>query len=45
MDNGSTYITFVVMTQGKWVVILLIAAILELYTTHRISHELDKEKQ
>ena len=43
--NGSTYITFVVMTQGKWVVILLIAAILELYTTHRISHELDKEKQ
>lgn len=43
--NGSTYITFVVMTQGKWVVILLIAAILELYTTHRISHELDKKKQ
>ena len=30
---------------GKWVVMLLIAAILEVYTTHRISSELEKEKQ
>jgi uncharacterized membrane protein SpoIIM required for sporulation len=28
---------------GKWVVLLLVAAILEVYTTHRISHELEKE--
>lgn len=28
---------------NKWVVFLLIAALLELYTTHRISHELKKE--
>jgi hypothetical protein len=28
---------------NKWVAILLIAALIELYTTHRISHELAKE--
>ena len=28
---------------GKWMVLMLIAAVLELYTTHRISHELKKE--
>lgn len=28
---------------NKWVVFLLIAALLELYTTHRISYELKKE--
>lgn len=28
---------------GKWMMLMLIAAILELYTTHRISHELKKE--
>lgn len=42
--SGETYLTFVSTTYGKWVVLLLIAAILELYTTHRISSELDKEK-
>ena len=34
---------FVTYIYNKWVVVLLIAAILEVYTTHRISHELDKE--
>jgi len=34
------YITYIM---GKWVLALLIAAILEVYTTHRISHELAKE--
>ena len=39
--NGSmAYLTYI---YNKWVVVLLIAAILEVYTTHRISHELDKE--
>ena len=28
---------------NNWVVALLVAAILQLYSTHRISHELDKE--
>ena len=39
-DNYETYITYF---YNKWVVFLLIAALLELYTTHRISHELKKE--
>ncbi len=34
---------YVRYVHNNWVVILLCAAILELYTTHRISHELDKE--
>lgn len=39
-ENYETYITYF---YNKWVVFLLIAALLELYTTHRISHELKKE--
>ena len=35
--NQETYITYF---YNKWVVFLLIAALLELYTTHRISNEL-----
>lgn len=34
---------YVQYVHNNWVVILLCAAIIELYTTHRISHELDKE--
>lgn len=41
--HGDAYITFVNATYGKWVVVLLVAAILELYTTHRLSSELEKE--
>ena len=36
-------ITYLQYVYNKWVVTLLIAAILQLYTTHRISHELEKE--
>ena len=36
-SNYETYI------YNKWVLLLLIAALLELYTTHRISRELEKE--
>lgn len=39
-DNQVAYLTYV---YNKWVVFLLIAAILELYTVHRISNELKKE--
>ena len=28
---------------NKWVMTLLIAAVLQLYSTHRVSHELEKE--
>ena len=41
--GGSRYISFITLTHGKWVVMLLIAAILELYTTQRISHELSQD--
>ncbi len=41
VPNGlNAYITYIM---GKWVVLLLVAAILEVYTTHRISNELEKE--
>ena len=40
-SNYETYITYF---YNKWVLFLLIAAVLELYTTHRISHELKKEE-
>ncbi|HEY9542885.1 hypothetical protein [Prevotella sp.] len=36
----TSYLTYV---YNKWVVLLLIAAILEIYTMHRISSELEKE--
>ena len=36
-SNYETYITYF---YNKWVVFLLVAALIELYTTHRISHEL-----
>ncbi len=38
-----SHITYLQYVYNKWVVTLLIAAILQLYTTHRISHELEKE--
>jgi hypothetical protein len=40
---GLDHITFVNYVYNKWVITLLIAAILQLYSTHRISHELEKE--
>lgn len=40
VDGYNTYINYI---HNNWVVVLLIAAILELYSTHRISAELDKE--
>lgn len=40
-DNG--YYAYVTYVHNNWVVLLLVAAIIEIYTTHRISHELGKE--
>jgi hypothetical protein len=37
------HITYLQFIYNKWVVTLLIAAILQLYTTHRIGQELDRE--
>ena len=36
-------ITYLQYVYNKWVITLLIAAILQLYTTHRISSELERE--
>lgn len=38
--NQEAYITYL---YNKWVILLLIAAILEVYTVHRIDHELSKK--
>lgn len=38
------YLTYYKTLYNKWVVLLLIAAILEMYTMHRIEHELSKEE-
>ena len=40
---GLDYITYIEYVYNKWVITLLIAAILQLYSTHRISQELSKE--
>ena len=41
---GLSYINYMQYVYNKWVVVLLIAAILQLYSSHRIGHELQKEK-
>lgn len=43
--NGMGYIHYVDFIYNKWVITLLIAALLELYTTHRIGSELKKEER
>lgn len=43
IDNG--YYAYLTYVHNNWVVLLLVAAILEIYTTHRISGELKKEGQ
>ena len=40
MGGYNAYLTYI---HNNWVVLLLVAAMLELYSTHRISNELDKE--
>lgn len=40
---GLDQITYVQYVYNKWVITLLIAAILQLYSTHRIGSELEKE--
>ena len=40
---GLDYITYINYVYNKWVITLLIAAILQLYSVHRINQELAKE--
>ena len=46
-DNpmGFDQITYVSYIKGNWVVLLLIAAVLQLYTTFRLGSELEKERK
>lgn len=41
----SDYTTYLNLVYNKWVLLLLVAAIIEMYTMHRISSELRKEEQ
>ena len=40
---GMDWMSYLFMVRNNWVVVLLIAAVLQLYTTFRISAELEKE--
>lgn len=41
---GLSYVNYLQYVYNKWVIVLLIAAILQLYSSHRIEHELRKEE-
>ena len=42
--DGAGYYTYIQYVYNKWVILLLIAALLELYTTHRLDAELKRLK-
>lgn len=42
---GLNFLVYIKYVHNNWIVILLIAAILQLYTSHRIANELEKEAQ
>lgn len=37
------YLSYIKYVHNNWIVVLLVAAILQLYTSHRIANELEKE--
>lgn len=43
-DSFSDTVTYLNLIYNKWVLMLLVAAILEMYTMHRIGSELKKEE-
>ena len=42
---GMDFLLYIKYVHNNWIVILLVAAILQLYTSHRIANELEKEAQ
>ena len=40
---GIQYVAYVKYVHNNWIVVLLVAAILQLYTSHRIANELEKD--
>lgn len=37
------FLLYIKYVHNNWIILLLVAAILQLYTSHRIAHELEKE--
>lgn len=35
---------YIEVLYNKWIILLMISVVLEIYTTHRLSHELEKQK-
>ena len=44
-NDGTGLYNYITYIQNKWVVLLLIAALLQMYTTHRLDAELKKEQK
>ena len=42
---GLDYLTYIEYVYNKWIIVLLIAAILQLYSLHRLEKELAKEEK
>lgn len=40
---GLNYLSYIKYVHNNWIVVLLVAAVLQLYASHRIAHELDKD--
>ena len=40
---GLQYISYIKYVHNNWIVVLLVAAILQLYASHRINNELEKD--
>ena len=40
---GLPYLSYINYVHNNWIVVLLVAAMLQLYTSHRIANELEKE--
>ncbi len=40
---GISHIQYIKYVQNNWIVVLLVAAVLQLYANHRIANELEKE--
>lgn len=40
---GLDFLVYLQYVHNNWIVLVLLGALLQLYTTHRIAHELDKE--
>ena len=40
---GIQYLSYIKYVHNNWIVVLLVAAVLQLYANHRIAHELDKD--